>query len=366
MSGAPLTLIVGTGLIGTSIALAMTRSGREVALEDRNPKALAEAIERGAGRALVHEDEPGLVVVAVPPASVPKVVAKQLTRYPNAIVTDVASVKAAPLREISSLVDSTDRFVGGHPMAGREVSGPGAARADLFEDRLWVVTPSGNNPPAAVDAVINLAARCGALVVTLPPEAHDRAVALTSHTPQLIASLLAAQMVNADPEDVAISGQGLRDATRLADSGPELWTEILIGNAGQVAAVVSRMADQLSDAANALSTIQASSPTSADAGDAVLLIQDLLKRGNQGRAVLPDKHGGAAHRYESIPVVVDDKPGELAKLFVAAGSAGINLEDVRIEHSVGRQRAVIELDVVPRAAQRLRETLIDGGWQIRG
>ncbi len=117
-------LIVGTGLMGTSIALALRRADVDVWLSDRDPATLDEALARGAGRRAPAEGPPGLVVVAVPPAATAAVVGEGLVGHPDAFVTDVASVKAPVLRALDQAGADIRRYVGGHPMAGREVSGP--------------------------------------------------------------------------------------------------------------------------------------------------------------------------------------------------------------------------------------------------
>ncbi len=357
-------LVIGTGLIGASIGLALRSAGVTVWLRDSDPDAQQQAVNRGAGHPLESGAVPSIVVVAVPPRAIADVAAQSLLSYPNATITDVASVKAAPLARLQGLASDTSRFVGGHPMAGREVSGPGGARADLFEDRLWVITADSQAPANRIADVEWLARTCGSMVVELEATEHDRAVALTSHTPQILASVLAAQLAQADPSDVAVSGQGLRDITRLADSGPELWAQIICSNAPEIIAVLDRVTAELTEVREALAE-QARSGYS-DSGAGIEPVRRILERGNEGRRALPDKHGGEANRYEVIPVVVDDKPGELGRLFATAGEAGVNLEDVRIEHTVGRLRAIIELDVSPQTAPRLREVLSAGGWQIRG
>lgn len=360
-------LIVGTGLIGASVGLALTHAGVRVFLFDTDPTAVQTANIRGAGLPLSSTDEPDIVLIAVPPRSVAGVATSWMQRYPQATVTDVTSVKAAPLAALRALNSDTSRFVGGHPMAGRETSGPESARADLFEDRLWIVAGEPENSAARVDDVRWLARKCGALVIDLSPDAHDRAVALTSHTPQLVASVLAAQFADADPADVAVSGQGVRDTTRLAASDPDLWSDILAGNAAEVAVVVRRIQEQLGVVVDALIETDKQGAQNGDVlGEAIDPVRAMLVKGNRGQQVLPDKHGGAAHTYEMIPVVVDDRPGQLAKLLATAGDAGVNLEDVRILHTVGRQTAVIELLVTPAAAAPLRAALALGDWQVRG
>ncbi|MEI8080325.1 MAG: prephenate dehydrogenase, partial [Actinomycetes bacterium] len=308
-----------------------------------------------------------IVVVAVPPRLVATVVAGTLRQYPTATVTDVASVKVAPLVQLRTMDVDLTRFVGGHPMAGRETSGPGSARSDLFRDRLWVVASEPNSPPERVADVRWLAHRCGSMVVELDPEAHDRAVALTSHTPHLVAAVLAAQFADADPADVAVSGQGVRDTTRLAASDPALWLDILSGNAAEVASVVRNIQCELGRVADALT--EAAEHSSADTDDMLAYMEPvrvMLTRGNDGREVLPDKHGGAPLLYEIVPVVIDDKPGEMARLFNAAGRADVNLEDVRILHTLGRRTAIVELEVTPDAVEALRSALTSEGWAVRG
>ncbi|MEI6621780.1 MAG: prephenate dehydrogenase [Actinomycetes bacterium] len=360
-------LIVGAGLIGASIGMALTNAGVRVFLSDVDPDALRVAESRGAGWPLRASDEPDIVVVAVPPRLVATVAADALSRFRNATVTDVASVKVAPLRQLRTLDVDLSRFVGGHPMAGLESSGPASARSDLFRDRLWVVASEPDSPPERVADVRWLAHKCGSMVVELAPDAHDRAVALTSHTPHLVAAVLAAQFADADPADVAVSGQGVRDTTRLAASDPELWLDILSGNAAEVATVVRNIQAELGRVADALS--EAAEHNCVDS-DAMMAYMDpvrlMLTRGNHGKKVLPDKHGGAPLLYETVPVVIDDKPGEMARLFNAAGRADVNLEDVRILHTLGRRTAIVELEVTPEVAEALRAALTSEGWAVRG
>jgi prephenate dehydrogenase len=149
----------------------------------------------------------------------------------------------------------------------------------------------------------------------------------------------------------------------LADSSADLWAEIIDSNAPEIVAVLDRLSDDL-DIVRAV--LAERSLHDHDSATSLEPIRNVIERGNAGRAVLPDKHGGTAHVYESVPVVVADKPGELGRLFAAAGQAGVNLEDVRIEHTVGRLRAIIDLLVTPEHAVRLRQVLAEGGWQIRG
>ena len=148
-------------------------------------------------------------------------------------------------REVEAIAPETSRFVPGHPLAGREVSGPAAARADLFADRVWALTPGAGTDPDRTAQVTALVESLGAVVVTTTPEEHDRAVALTSHAPQVVSSLVAAGLEPLGATAVRLSGQGLRDMTRLASSDPELWTEILTSNAEPVSDALDGLIERL-------------------------------------------------------------------------------------------------------------------------
>lgn len=354
-------LIVGTGLIGTSIALALQRAGVEVLLEDKNPLALQEAAYRGAGSVL-SEQSPVLVVIAVPPLAAAEQLAQASKRFPDATITDTTSVKGHVLDEAIALGADPRRTVGGHPMAGREVSGPGAARADLLDDRLWVLTPTGHENEEDLARVRRLIATCGASVVVMDPVEHDAAVALVSHAPQVVASSLAAVLVDAPADRIGIAGQGLVDSTRIAASDPDLWAQILHANAGPVAGVLEAFLERLSRVMRALEADHAGPRQSGEGVDAVA---EVLSSGRQGRTRLPGKHGATAIRFGVVPVMVEDKPGELARLFVAAGELDVNLEDVRIEHVLGRPSGLVDLFVRPDVEEILSEGLRAAGFDVR-
>jgi len=343
--------VVGAGLIGTSIALVCSRLGVEVVLRDTSAKHVRTAHGLGAGRAAVPGDRPQLVVVAVPPAAVGEAVVDALTRT-DAVVTDVGSVKAAPLEVVAGRVAPHDlaRYVGSHPMAGSERSGPLAASAALFDGRPWAVTPHPHARPDAVRLVEALVLECGATPLLMEPAEHDRAVARISHLPHLAAVLVAGRLAAAPAEHLALSGQGVRDVTRVAASDPALWQQILEANS---VAVLDLLAEVRADL-DALMTAVAS-----DAGPDLV---EILNRGNAGTAAIPGKHGGPARPTRSVFVAVPDHPGELARLFGDAGEIGVNIEDVHIDHDPGRPVGLTELVVERGAAERLLAALESRGW----
>ncbi|TWP36687.1 prephenate dehydrogenase [Leekyejoonella antrihumi] len=354
--------VVGTGLIGASIGLALRAKGVRVSLHDPSPTARALARDIGAGELDVM-DEPDVVVVAAPPDVVSAVVADELKQWPTAVVTDVASVKARVLAQVRATVDPAElrRYVGSHPMAGRERSGAVAAQGDLFEGRTWVVCPAPESDPVAVTAVQHLASDCGAATVTMPASDHDLAVASVSHVPQIAASLVAARLRDISDEAIALSGQGVRDVTRIAASDPMLWTQILAGNATAVAPVIDLLAQDLRRVSEALQEL---GPEASPAEGARGVLARVIADGALGHARIPGKHGAAPTAYGTLLVIVPDQPGALGRLFNDMGDAGINLEDLRLEHGVGAQVGIAEVSVLPAVMERLKTVLEDNGWSV--
>ena len=367
-------LIVGTGLLGTSLALALRAAGVEVQLADTSPTSLALARDMGAG-SLHDEDspEPQIVVVATPPDVTADVVVAQLSAHPNAVVTDVASVKERVVAEVRARAGAeARRYVGSHPMAGRERSGAGSADSDLFAGRPWVVVGQDSDPEAEL-AIRNLAVDVGATPVRMGASEHDAAVAAVSHMPQLIASLVAARLEELGESALALSGQGLRDVTRIAASDPRLWSAIVVGNAGPVADLLRRISDDLSALIAGIEAAAcdpggpeytATSAASTIAPGAVGAVTDVMTRGNAGRARIPGKHGGAPRRYAEVQVLVPDAAGELGRLFSDVGAAGVNIEDFSLEHSAGQSAGIALISVLPAAAQGLEEALDAKGWRV--
>jgi len=358
-------VVIGTGLIGTSIALALRGRGAEVWLTDTDLAAARLAAELGAGQVLPAGGRPGggsfpadVAVLAVPPGAVAGALAAAQRLRLAACYTDVASVKELPLREARAAGCDLTAFVPGHPMSGRERSGAAAARADLFAGQPWVICPAGESSQACVAAVTALARACGSQPVLMSPAEHDRWVALVSHAPHLVASAMAALCADAPPGALALAGPGLRDVTRIAASDAGLWTEILAANATQAHQIIRAVIGQLSAAAEALGALAAGDD------DAAKRLTAVLEAGRDGVARVPGKRGGPAPDYAVVQVVIADTPGELARLFAAAGAAGINIEDVRIEHSPGLPAGVAELSVRPEAAEALAAALAAGGWPV--
>jgi prephenate dehydrogenase len=340
--------IVGTGLLGTSIGLACRREGIEVLLTDASPEHVRTASGLGAGRPRADGDRPQLVVIAVPPDHLGTEIARALAAG-DSVVTDVGSVKTGPLAAVAA-EPGVERYVGGHPMAGSERSGPLAASAALFDGRPWAVTPHAGSSPEAVALVDELARLCGAVPVRLTPAEHDKAVARTSHVPHLLAALVAGRLVEAPTEHLALSGQGIRDVTRVAAGDPVLYGQIVAANAEAVLDLLAEVRGQLDLVIGAVS-----------AQDRVAL-ETLLSQGVAGTRAIPGKHGGPVRPTRSVFVSVPDHPGELARLFADAGASEVNIEDIHIDHDPGRPVGLVELTVDETRAEHLLASLESRGW----
>ncbi|GAA5152400.1 prephenate dehydrogenase [Microbacterium pseudoresistens] len=349
--------IVGAGLLGSSIGHALRAKGVDVVLTDTSPAQLRLAVDYGAGRAARDDDAPALIVVAVPPDITADVVQAELERHPDAVVTDVASVKLEPLRVLRERGVDLARYIGSHPLAGRERGGAISARADLFVGRPWVVCRDEETRPADLALVEALALDVGAMPVEMGPEEHDRSVALTSHVPQVVASLLAARLADADDGALRLAGQGVRDTTRIAASAPELWVQILGANAHPVVSILDALAADLARVSDAL--------REPERDGARRTLAEAIRQGNEGVERLPGKHG-QNRRFESFVVMIDDTAGQLGRLFGELGELGVNVEDLRLEHSPGAQFGLAEISVAPAAVRGAIEGLEARGWRIAG
>ncbi|WP_219508694.1 prephenate dehydrogenase [Nonomuraea ceibae] len=303
--------VIGCGLIGTSVALALRAEGIRIRLADHDPRALAEAVRLGAGAPLTVDEPPAdVVVIATPPSAVPQVLRDAQARELGAVYTDVASTKARILATAELAGCDLSRYVPGHPMAGREAPGAAAARAGLFTGRKWALCPCPATALYAVRAVADLVAACGAQVTLLSPPAHDRAAAAVSHAPLVLSAALAARFAYAagQPELLSLAGRGLYDVTRVAGSPPELWIDILEHNADAVAGVLEEVVDDLTAVAQALRAPEGSTSWG--------VVADLLVRGNLGRELIVDACAPAAR--DRGPVAAEPaEPAEAAGLEAA-------------------------------------------------
>jgi prephenate dehydrogenase len=351
--------IVGSGLMGTSIAMAATRAGSEVVGWDRDPDVLARAAATGALSVAASFDEAvaaaDLVVVATPIAAVAQAVADALRLAPAAVVTDAASVKAGVLADVAAAVADRPllaRFVPGHPMGGSERSGPEHASPSVVDGIVWVVTPTAAADPANVAALESWIERIGARPVRLDPERHDRLVAMVSHLPQVASTSLmgvAATEEADEPDILLLAAGGFRDLTRLAASQPALWSDILVANRRQVAAAIDAFVGRLQQLRD---RILDEDPHGVEA------VFDLAKTARLGLAAKPTVRAGVAVWQVEIP----DEPGALARITAVVGEGGVNIEDLQIVHSPEGGRGTVHMTVAVDTSEAAADVLRRGGY----
>jgi prephenate dehydrogenase len=290
-----------------------------------------------------------LCIIATPPDVIAEVIEAEVSRNPHLRVMDISSIKTKPLQDVSRIGFNLTRFAPTHPMAGREVSGPQSARGDLFQGRPWILCLEGVNPELS-QIVRDVVDRCGGIPLDRTVGEHDHAVALVSHLPQMVASLLASQLVAGQGSELELSGAGLRDTTRIADSDPALWAQILAGNSAALRPLLISLQNDLSRAIEKL--------------DDPASMAHLISNGRKGRALIPGKHGGEARNYIYLDIVIDDKPGQLAAIIEACAAAKVNIEDLAIEHTPGQQTGLITLAFSPDDSAIVAAHLEKEGWKV--
>lgn len=352
--------VVGTGLIGGSIALGLRRSNGPATVVgyDRDPATMEKAMELGAVSAVAASAEEAvaevdLVILAIPVDQVPAACAALADAVPSdAIVTDVGSAKAEVVAHGEAAFG--DRFAGGHPMAGSERHGIVAAEAGLFDSAWWILTPTRRTSTAAYNRVVRLATRLGAKPVAVDPSVHDTLVARLSHLPQLTASALVATAAAAGDREalLGLAAGGFRDVTRIASSNPDLWVAILRSNR-----------EAILDALSALQGRLTGLGVMIEAGDWDHL-RDFLDGARRARLDLFSKPS-----YAGLPValstMIPDRPGVLAEVTTAAGELGANIEDLRITHSSEGGKGRLELIVAGEdSAGQLASALGALGYRV--
>jgi prephenate dehydrogenase len=339
--------IVGSGLIGTSIGLGLVQRGIAVEMVDSDPSAEALARDLTGGVVVV---DPELVIFALPTSGLSQVIKKEIELNPQSTFMDVGSVKNEVVLQVQTFPGLSTRFLPTHPMAGREIGGASSARADLFQGRSWILTPEPDCAPESKNLVLELITLLGAAAIELSALDHDAAVAKISHLPQIAASLVAKQLAGTPAEWMELAGQGLRDTTRIAGSDEKLWKQIIYSNRAEISELLISLQNDLTQMIESLDN-----PTK---------IAELIAAGREGKAKIPGKHGGKAREYSYLPIVIDDKPGQLGAIFNECAAMQVNVEDLNIEHSPGQLSALITLSLSADDAEKLSSHLTAIGWNV--
>jgi len=339
--------IVGTGLIGGSIGLALRARGWHVTGTDRDEARAARALELGAIDAAGWDPDAEITFLATPVQAVAAAAREALAAGPG-VVTDVGSVKAS----ITSAV-ADPRFVGGHPMAGSEQEGVDGADPDLFAGAVWVLTPTADTDDAAFSLVRAVAVDLGAEVVALAPDHHDALVAVVSHVPHLTAASLmhlADERATEHRALLRLAAGGFRDMTRIVAGHPGIWPDICAENRTAIVEVLDGL----------VTALQSVRDVVAEDDRAGLLA--VLEQARSARLNLPSRVARAEDLCE-VRVPVPDRAGVLAEVTTLAGRLDVNIADLEIAHSAEGDAGVLILLVEGAAAERLRSGLTDLGYR---
>jgi prephenate dehydrogenase len=343
--------VVGLGLIGSSVALALRDVGWVVSGDDQDPALREAAFAAGVIVGYELDGEVALVVVATPAGVVAKVASQVLEGSANErlIVTDVAGVKGAIVSEVSD-----PRFLAGHPMAGSELRGLAGARADLFQGCTWVLTPTSATQPETYTTLHGILRELGANVVAVDAEDHDRLVAVASHVPHLLAGALmneATRVAEQDAVLLQLAAGGFRDMTRVAAGDPSIWPDVLFENRDAIGQSLQALEERLKSLREALNS-----------DDHVTIATDLSEAAF-ARRQLP----GRALNSENLAylrVAVSDQPGVLAAVTMAASEMLVNIYDIEIAHGIEGSSGTLLLAVDARLAESFRDALGQRGFQV--
>ncbi|MGC1419902.1 MAG: prephenate dehydrogenase/arogenate dehydrogenase family protein [Acidimicrobiales bacterium] len=343
--------VVGLGLIGSSVALALGATGWRVTGEDLDPEITDAALAAKviAGRDM--SDEHVLLVIATPAGAVAGVARDYLERFRGSqlIATDVAGVKSSIVSGVSDA-----RFLGGHPMAGSEQRGLKGARLDLFSGCTWVLTPTPATSPSTYTTLHGYLRDVGASVVAIDANDHDRLVALASHVPHLLAGALmneATKTAEQDPVLLQLAAGGFRDMTRIAAGDPAIWPDVLFENREAIDQTLEALEGRLEALRRALAT------------DGRATIEDSLHQASVARRQLPGR-ALSSENLAYLRIVVSDRPGVLATVTKAASDLQVNIYDIEIAHGIEGVGGTLLLAVDATLSESLADSLTALGFQV--
>jgi prephenate dehydrogenase len=356
--------LVGTGLIGASLGMALLRLDEVEAITgyDRSELELRTALERGAVSAVATDAraavaDADLVILAVPVSAMGPVMREIAPSLrPGTIVTDVASVKSEPVRVLEAAAPPGVQVIGGHPMAGSHEHGAAHACADLFVGATYLLTPTERTETPAYSTLHDLVGDIGARPLAVDPDHHDMLVAIVSHLPQLAATTLMNLAAERAEEEHAglllLAAGGFRDATRVAASNPNLWIDICAQNREAITAVLDEYGGRIATLRDAV------------ASEDWPAVCSQLSSAREARRTMPGKESATGALVELV-MPIPDRPGVLAEVTTTIGSIGVNIEDLGIEHAPEGGKGRLRLAIIGAAeSERVIESLTPLGYEI--
>jgi prephenate dehydrogenase len=339
--------VAGLGLIGGSIARALTERGWHVTGDDHRAERSEQARSLGYIAEVGLDPEAEITFVATPVLTLADQVTRALAET-RGVVTDVGSVKLA----VTSAIDDR-RFVGGHPMAGSELEGLDGADASMFEGAVWVLTPTAATPDATFATVAGVVAELGADVVALPAARHDQVVAVISHVPHLTAATLMGLASDRAEEHAALlrlAAGGFRDMTRIASGQPGIWLDICAENRPAILSALDGLISGLSEMRAVVDT------------DDRTELHRLLSKARDARANLPTR-GTQPGELAEVRIPIPDRAGAAAEVFTLAAELGVNISSFEVVHSVEGNRGVAVVLVDVTMAELYRGGLLARGYR---
>ncbi len=339
--------IVGLGLIGGSIGLALAERGWVVNGDDADPSRSERALAMGAIQRIGIDPHATITFVATPVLALVDQVKVALAET-GGVVTDVGSVKAG----VAALIGDP-RFVGGHPMAGSELDGLDGADGSLFQGAVWVLTPTASTADTTFSAVAAVVAELGAEVIALPPARHDEVVAVISHVPHLAAATLMGLASQRGEEHAALlrlAAGGFRDMTRIASGHPAIWIDICAENRTAILSALDSLMAGLADMRHLVSV------------DDRAGLYDRLNRAREARANLPSRVNQPSELAE-VRIPIPDRTGAAAEIFTLAAELGVNIASFEVVHSVEGNRGIAVILVDAAIADVYRGGLLARGYR---
>lgn len=339
--------IVGTGLIGGSVALALGEAGWHVTGFDIDAQRAERAREIGVIDAVGIDPEAELTVVAVPAGALEKEIRNAL-KQTKGMVTDTGSVKAMVARSIDN-----PRFVPGHPMAGSEQDGVDGADQQIFEGAVWVLTPTEGTDDLGLRQLQTVLSSMGCDVVTMTPERHDALVAIVSHVPHLTAAslmCLADDRALDDAPLLRLAAGGFRDMTRIAAGHPEIWLDICEQNSEAIVAVLDEFSDRISNVRSLVAEADRDGLTT------------VLSQARRARTNLPSRYVRPQDLIE-IRIPIPDRKGQIANITMLAADCDVNIADIEVAHSTEGAEGVLVLVVARAEVQRFLAVLAGQGYK---
>jgi prephenate dehydrogenase len=355
--------LLGTGLIGGSIGLALRRlpEVEAVVAYDIDPGVAQRALERGAATATAGTPEEAVegadvVFIAAPVRTIPELAARAITRLkPGAVITDVGSTKSRVVVEIEKSLPHGKTFIGGHPMAGTEHDGIDASEASLFDGSWWILTPTERVEAASYRFLHTLLGQLGAQVMALDPARHDELMAVISHLPHLTATTLmnlAGERGKEHAGLLSLAAGGFRDVTRVAASNPDIWLDICEENSEAISAVIRNFSDRLLELGELVRAGKRSD------------LRERFLAAREARRDLPGKR--VSGELFELHIPIPDRPGVLAEVTTTVGNLGVNIEDLQISHAEEGGRGVLRLLVVGAdEAAKVEAALVTHGYDVR-